>query len=83
MILPDKYIKPSESYIYISTLVITELKDYRYSITDLWLKIKNKNKKLSYNKYLQIIIYLYTIGLISYTEKGEIFNENYKNLILY
>ena len=79
MILPDKYVKPSESLMYLSSIVIKYIDNKECNITDLWLEIKKDNTKLSYNKFLQILVYLYTIGVISYTEKGEIFNENYRS----
>ena len=75
MILPDKYIKPSDSIMYLSTIIIKQIGNKKYNIMDLWLKIKAKSD-ITYNKFIQILIYLYTIGIIVYTEKGEIYNEN-------
>ena len=78
MIIPNKYIKPSESIIYLSAMVIKQIGEKKYNIIDLWLKIK-ENTKITYNKFLQILIYLYTIKAINYTEKGEIYNENIRS----
>lgn len=78
MILPNKYIKPAESIIYKSTIIIKNLDNKRMNITDLWLKIKKNNLRMSYSNYIHIIIYLYSIGIISYTDRGEIYNENFK-----
>lgn len=78
MIIPNKYIKPTESIMYLSTIIITQIGNRKYNIMDLWLKVKINNN-ITYNKFLQILIYLYTIGVIVYTEKGEIYNENIRN----
>ena len=78
MIIPNKYIKPTESIMYLSTIIITQIGNRKYNIMDLWLKVKTNNN-ITYNKFLQILVYLYTIGVIVYTEEGEIYNENIRN----
>lgn len=75
MIIPNKYIKPSESIIYLSTIIIKQIGNKKYNVVDLWLEVK-ANSNITYNKYLQILIYLNIVGAINYNEKGEIYNEN-------
>lgn len=75
MIIPNKYIKPSESIMYLSTIIIEKIENKKYDVVDLWLEIK-KNSNITYNKFLQILIYLNIIGAINYNKKGEIYNEN-------
>lgn len=75
MIIPNKYIKPSESIMYLSTIIIEKIGNKKYDVVDLWLEIK-KNSNITYNKFLQILIYLNIIGAINYNKKGEIYNEN-------
>lgn len=78
MIIPNKYIKPSDSIIYQSTILIKEIGNRKYSVVDLWIKIK-KNSNMTYNKFLQILIYLNITGIINYTKDGEIYNENIRS----
>ena len=78
MIIPNKYIKPSESIMYLSTIVLQQIGNKKCNVVDLWLKTK-ANSNITYNKFLQILIYLNIIGTITYTEKGEIYNENIKS----
>lgn len=79
MIIPNKYIKPSESIMYLSTIIINQIGNKKYNVVDLWLEIKANNNNITYNKYLQILIYLNIIGAINYNKKGEIYNENIKS----
>ena len=78
MIIPNKYIKPSESIMYLSTIIIKQIGNKKYNVVDLWLEIK-ANNNITYNKYLQILIYLNIIGAINYNKKGEIYNENIRS----
>lgn len=78
MIVPSKYVRPEDSIIYLSAKVIKYLENKKYNIVDLWFKVKAKNE-ITYNKFIQILIYLYTTGIITYTENGEIYNENIKS----
>lgn len=75
MIIPDKYIMPSDSMLYMSTIVLKKLKNKKTNIIELWLEIKREGF-ITYNKFVQILIYLNIIGVLNYTEKGEIYNEN-------
>lgn len=78
MIIPNKYIRPSESIMYLSTIIIKQIGNKKYNVVDLWLEIK-ANNNITYNKYLQILIYLNIIGAINYNKKGEIYNENIRS----
>lgn len=78
MIIPDKYIMPNDSILYMSTIVLKKLKNKEINIIELWLEIKRESA-ITYNKFVQILIYLNVIGVLNYTEKGEIYNENITN----
>ena len=78
MIIPDKYIMQNDSILYMSTIVLKKLKNKKINIIELWLEIKRESA-ITYNKFVQILIYLNVIGVLNYTEKGEIYNENITN----
>ena len=69
MIIPNKYIRPSESIMYLSTIILKQIEDKKYDVVDLWLEIK-KSSNITYSKFLQILIYLDIIGAINYNKKG-------------
>ena len=75
MILPNKNIEPKYSLFYTGAILLNIIKDKKYNTIDLWLLVK-KNNSMTYNKYLQTLVYLFSIGSINYTKKGEIYNEN-------
>ena len=86
MILPNKYLRISESFIGLSALFLYILKSDKLTIETLWNKFNkkyiNKNKiknKISYQKYIYVLNFMFLTGMISYTESGEIFNENIKS----
>jgi hypothetical protein len=86
MILPNKYLRISESFIGLSALFLDILKSDKLTIETLWNKFNkkyiNKNKiknKISYQKYIYVLNFMFLTGMISYTESGEIFNENIKS----
>lgn len=76
MIIPDKYIMPSDSILYMSTIILKKLKNKKVNIIDLWIEIKRETG-MTYNRFIQNLIYLNIIGALNYTEKGEIYNENF------
>ena len=83
MILPNKYITMSESLIGLSACVLDIIDDNRYTIEQVWDRLNKKyirtNKihdKPTYSKYILTITYMYISRMISYDEKGVIFNEN-------
>ena len=71
MILPNKYLRISESFIGLSALFLDILKSDKLTIETLWNKF---NKK-----YIYVLNFMFLTGMISYTESGEIFNENIKS----
>ena len=84
MILPNKYLRISESFIGLSALFLDILKSDKLTIETLWNKFNKKyiNKiknKISYQKYIYVLNFMFLTGMISYTESGEIFNENIKS----
>ena len=86
MILPNKYLRISESFIGLSALFLDILKSDKLTIETLLNKFNkkyiNKNKiknKISYQKYIYVLNFMFLTGMISYTESGEIFNENIKS----
>lgn len=80
MIFPDKYIEPSQSLFYLGAIILNIIDNNKLEFVDLWLSFKNITKeKISYTRYLQTLVYLYSVGLISYSKEGEIYNENIKN----
>lgn len=78
MILPNKYVEPKYSLFYSGAILLEKLNNKKYNIVDLWLQIKKDYKLITYNRYIQTLIYLFSIGSINYTEKGEIYNEGIK-----
>ncbi len=80
MILPNKYIEPSQSLFYLGAITLNIIERKRISLVDLWIGFKkNTKEKISYTRFLQTLVYLYGTGIISYTKEGEIYNENIKN----
>ncbi len=75
MIVPDKYIMPKDSILYMSTIIIKKLNNKKIDIIDLWLEVKRESG-ISYTKFIQNLLYLNIIGVINYTKEGEIYNEN-------
>ncbi|RLQ91955.1 ABC-three component system middle component 6 [Planomicrobium sp. Y74] len=83
MILPNKYISNSQSLIGLSALVLNALSNKSLSIDKLWKSFEKKyinNHKLNtaptYQKFLLTLNFMYLIGMINYTEEGDIYNEN-------
>lgn len=80
MIFPNKYIEPNQSLFYLGAIILKIIDKNKIDFVDLWLDFKtNTKEKISYTRYLQTLVYLYSIGLISYSKEGEIYNENIKN----
>jgi len=85
MILPNKYVTLSESYIGISALILDVLLNKKMKIDKLWNKFDRKYIKTSkiknpptYQKFIYVIEFMYLCGMISYTEGGMLLNENIK-----
>lgn len=75
MILPNKNIEPKYSLLYLGAILLKIIEKRRYNIIDLWILMK-RNYVITYNKYIQTLVYLFIIGAINYTKKGEIYCEN-------
>lgn len=85
MILPDKYVTLTESFIGLSALVLDTLKDKNLTVDKLWNSFVKKyvtSNKIktppTYQKYIYVLEFMYLTNMISYNEKGEILNENIK-----
>lgn len=80
MLLPNKYLNISQSLIGLSSLLLDIIDSTSYSIYDLWAEFKltqNKYKEnISFQKFILVLNTMYITGMISYNEKGDIFNEN-------
>ena len=81
MILPDKYISIEQSYIGLSAFILKIIGSKHYTLEKLWSKF-NKNltfkNKPSYQKFLNVLNFMYAAEMINYNEGGEIFNENFR-----
>lgn len=83
MILPNKYVTLSESYVGISALILDTLLNKKMTIDQLWNKFDTKYIKSNkiktpptYQKFIYVIEFMYLCGMISYTEGGMLLNEN-------
>lgn len=83
MILPDKYVTLTESFLGISALILDVLKDKRMTVDKLWNKFKKTyvdstrlNTPPTYQKYIYVLEFMFLTQMISYNDKGEILNEN-------
>lgn len=86
MVLPNKYVTLSESFIGLSALLLEILEDKQMTIDKLWNKFNSKyikNKKIysvpTYQKYIYVLEFMYITKMINYNEKGEMYNENLKS----
>jgi hypothetical protein len=85
MILPDKYVTLTESFIGLSALILDALDDDKMTVDKLWNKFNRKyissnkmNNIPTYQKYIYVLEFMYLTDMISYNAKGEIVNENIK-----
>lgn len=83
MILPNKYITLSQSLIGISSIVLNALGDKKITIEKLWDKVckyydKKKLKRLTYQKFLLTLDFMFITNMINYSDRGELYNENRK-----
>lgn len=76
--LPDKTIKTSFSLLGVGALLLQKASATE-TVSSLWEKVKKEDTVTSYEKYIRGLVFLYTIGAISY-ERGilsiGILNEN-------
>jgi hypothetical protein len=85
MILPNKYVTLTESFFGLSALILEVLMDKKLTVDKLWNKFKkayidsNKiNTSPTYQKFIYVLEFMYLCNMISYSDKGEILNENIK-----
>lgn len=79
MILPNKYVSPSNSFIGESAKLLTLIGNKKLTIDKLWQKLEfsTYQTNMTFTKYIQVITFMYTCGIISYDiEKGVLCNEN-------
>ncbi|MFJ6264119.1 MULTISPECIES: ABC-three component system middle component 6 [Lysinibacillus] len=86
MILPNKYVNASESLMGLSALILNCIGKKTMPIDKVWKSFEKKyviNDKLNnpptYQKFILTINFMFIVGMIEYTDKGEIFNENIKS----
>lgn len=86
MILPNKYLTNSESLIGLSALILDVLGKKSLTIDKLWkgfekkfIKSKKLNIPPTYQKFILTLDFMFMVGMIDYTKKGEIYNENIKS----
>lgn len=86
MILPDKYVTLSESFIGISALLLDVIGSDSMTVDKLWNQFNNRYVKTeqissvpTYQKYIYVLEFMYITNMINYNEKGEMFNENIKS----
>jgi len=83
MVLPTKYLPLHESYIAIAGLILSVLGDKSLHLDALWqnytsANIDNPSLIPSYIKFVYVVTFMSSYGMISYNEGGEVFNENLK-----
>lgn len=66
--LPDKTIKTSFSLLGVGALLLQKASATE-TVSSLWEKVKKEETVSSYEKYIRGLIFLYTIGAITY-ERG-------------
>ena len=64
-ILPDKTIKISYSLLGIGAMLVKKVSN-RETVSSLWEKVKNEKEVNSFEKYIRGLIFLYSIGAISF-----------------
>lgn len=82
MILPNKYITLSQSYIGISAMILDVIGSHRITIERLWTRFEKKyiaENKTSYQKFLLTLDFMYLTGMVNYNKQGEIYSENLKS----
>lgn len=86
MILPNKYVTISESYVGLSALLLEIIGNKKMTIDSIWKSFTNKyvdKKKIksppTFQKIIFVLEFMYITGMINYEEGGKIFNENLKS----
>lgn len=65
--------------LYQASLVLFKIiKDKKLTLDLIWKKYNEINNEYSYIYFIYLIEFMYTSNMISYNDKGEIYNENIK-----
>jgi len=67
MILPNKTIKLRYSFIGAGSIVLTELETPQ-TVSSLWEKVRQLDEINTFDKFVLILDFLYTLGLIEFKE---------------
>ncbi|AOL96522.1 MULTISPECIES: ABC-three component system middle component 6 [Bacillus] len=84
MILPNKYVPNSESLIGLGALILNVLGKKSIPLDKLWKLFEKKyisdklNNPPTYQKFILTLNLMFMVGMIQYTDEGEIYNENIK-----
>ena len=65
MLLPNKTIKTSYSLLGVGALML-KLASTTETVSSLWNKVKQEETINTYEKYIKGLVFLYTIGAITY-----------------
>lgn len=77
MILPNKYISISNSFIGESAKIISQLGNKKYSIDKLWAKTSLKYVDMTFEKFIQVLVFMFASNIIQYNPtSGVLYNEN-------
>ncbi|HFH7242267.1 TPA: ABC-three component system middle component 6 [Streptococcus agalactiae] len=83
MILPNKYVTLSQSYLGISAMILTIIGSSKTTIEKLWEDFEKKYvvnnngaNNPSYQKFLLTLDFMYFTNMLNYNKEGEIYNEN-------
>ncbi|MEK4776009.1 ABC-three component system middle component 6 [Bacillus sp. FSL L8-0199] len=84
MILPNKYVSNSESLIGLGALILNVIGKKSIPLDKLWKAFEKKyivnklNNPPTYQKFILTLNLMFMLGMIGYTDEGEIYNENIK-----
>lgn len=81
MILPDKYTPVEDSFIGSAALVLRVLSKNQVSVDQLWNRVNKKYQTnnqifMEFPKFVELLVFMYTINLINYSQEGVIFIAN-------
>lgn len=85
MILPNKYVSNSESLIGLGALILNVIGKKSMPLDKLWKVFEKKyvteklNNPPTYQKFILTLNLMFMVGMIEYTDEGEIYNENLKS----
>lgn len=83
MILPNKYISVTESFIGISGLILDIIGPKKCTVDKLWnafsknyIQSKVLKSPPTHQKFIYALDFMYLSSMIGFNEKGEVYNEN-------